>query len=57
MYEKIAWSNFLNTGDLESYLEYKRLLEVKSNLEVNSLGENLYEINKDEGDSNKGSSI
>ncbi|MEG0872780.1 MAG: hypothetical protein RSE00_02210 [Clostridia bacterium] len=26
MYEKIAWNIFLNTGDIESFLEYKRLI-------------------------------
>ncbi len=55
MYEKIAWNNFIKTGNIESFLEYKRL----SNMQIinNSINENigalLNEINKDKGDSNK----
>lgn len=55
MYEKIAWNNFIKTGNIESFLEYKRL----SNMQIinNNINENigalLNEINKDKGDSNK----
>ena len=28
MYEKIAWNNFIKTGDVQSFLEYRRLVEM-----------------------------
>lgn len=42
MYEKLAWNNFLKTGDLESFLEYKRIAEMNNNIEQYK----DYEINK-----------
>lgn len=62
MYEKLAWNNFLKTGNVESFLEYKRLVEVNNNLSINQMqntneiikqnvGELLNEINKSKGDS------
>lgn len=30
MYEKIAWDNFYKTGNVESFLEYKRLNRLAS---------------------------
>lgn len=62
MYEKLAWNNFLKTGNVESFLEYKRLVEVNNNLSLNQMkntneiikqnvGELLNEINKSKGDS------
>lgn len=61
MYEKLAWNNFEKTGDIESFLEYRRLME--TNLNVNNIedvnnkirqniGELLNEIDKGKGDSN-----
>lgn len=32
MYEKIAWDNFMKTGSIESFLEYKRIQDIKSKL-------------------------
>ena len=62
MYEKLAWNNFLKTGNVESFLEYKRLVEVNNNLSLNQMkntneiikqnvGELLNEIDKSKGDS------
>ena len=62
MYEKLAWNNFLKTGNVESFLEYKRLVEVNNNLSINQIqntneiikqnvGELLNEIDKSKGDS------
>lgn len=62
MYEKLAWNNFLKTGNVESFLEYKRLVEVNNNLSINQMqntneiikqnvGELLNEIDKSKGDS------
>lgn len=63
MYEKLAWNNFLKTGNVESFLEYKRLLETNNNLSNNiynmqnidekikqNVGELLNEIDKSKGD-------
>ena len=33
MYENIAWNNFLKTGSIESFLEYKRIIDVKNGLD------------------------
>lgn len=62
MYEKLAWNNFYKTGSIESYLEYRRLLEVNDNLSENNMqninsnirqnvGELLNEIDKGKGNS------
>lgn len=62
MYEKLAWNNFLKTGNVESFLEYKRLVEANNNLSINQMqntneiikqnvGELLNEIDKSKGDS------
>lgn len=32
MYEKIAWNNFLKTGNIESFLEYRRILDLKNKI-------------------------
>lgn len=32
MYEKIAWNSFLKTGSIESFLEYKRIINLKNKL-------------------------
>lgn len=62
MYEKIAWNNFLKTGNVESFLEYRRLLETNNNIASNinnmqhlderirqNVGELLNEIDKSKG--------
>lgn len=33
MYEKIAWNNFVRTGNIESFLEYKRIVDLKSKID------------------------
>ncbi len=59
MYEKIAWENFCKTGDIESFLEYKKIL--KLNNEMQNLdgekGDVISELDKSKGDSNKGNNI
>lgn len=32
MYEKLAWDNFIKTGSVESFLEYRKILEINNNL-------------------------
>lgn len=60
MYENVAWYNFEKTGSLESFLEYRRLIELKDyllNRRRYKLEGALNEFGKIEGDSDKGSSI
>jgi hypothetical protein len=30
--ENIAWNNFCKTGSIESFLEYKKIIELKNNM-------------------------
>ncbi len=46
MYESFAWNHFINTGDIETYLEYKELIKLKEKGEVTN------ETYKSEGNSN-----
>ena len=36
MYEDLAWKSFIKTGNLESFLEYKKIKEIKENLNENA---------------------
>lgn len=62
-FKNLAWNNFYKTGDIQSFLEYRKLdndliqesnntQQIMQNLEVM-----INEINKSQGDSNKGSTI
>ncbi len=44
MYEKIAWENFLQTGDIETFLEYKKLIQLVNSLDTESIKRNIDEI-------------
>jgi hypothetical protein len=59
MYEKIAWQTFCKTGSLESFLEYKKIVELSSDSEnlTQMKGEFLSEFGKIEGNSNKGDTV
>lgn len=67
MYKEIAWNNFLKTGNIESFLEYKSFEERNGQIATSinnmqnldgslnmkqNVGELLNEINKSKGDSN-----
>lgn len=54
MYEKIAWDNFYKTGDVESFLEYKKIKEINCE---NMKGEEISESRKGDWDSYKGDSV
>lgn len=65
MYENIAWNNFCKTGDLESFLEYKKIVEIYKNInESENESVDSYKFNVLEGkgdvfselDKSKGSS-
>lgn len=53
MYKNIAWNNFCKTGNIESFVEYRKLEEITKNIRLEDLGETLNEVNKGEGNSNK----
>lgn len=64
MYEKIAWNNFCKTGNIESFLEYKKLMGLNANDEIldkieniENIGDILSGFDKSEGDNNKGNSL
>ena len=54
MYEEIAWNNFCKTGNLESFLEYKKIKELNSrSIEmIKDEGIIIDELNKSKRDSN-----
>ena len=35
MYEEIAWKNFLKTGSVESFMEYKKLSSLNNDINNN----------------------
>ncbi|MDD3303605.1 MAG: hypothetical protein PHP54_01660 [Clostridia bacterium] len=58
MYEKIAWENFLKTGDIESYLEYRKFMSLNGDLNVEkNEGDFLNEFNESKGNSDKRNSL
>lgn len=54
-FKDIAWNNFYKTGDIESFLEYKKINETQQIMQ--NLGVMIDEINQGQGDSNKRSTI
>ena len=54
MYEELAWNNFCKTGNLESFLEYKKIMELnlKNKESIEDKGNYLNELNKGKRDSN-----
>lgn len=62
-FKNLAWNNFCKTGDIQSFLEYRKLNEFNGieNNNTQQLMQNLEvminEIDKGEGNSNKGSTI
>lgn len=62
-FKNLAWNNFCKTGDIQSFLEYRKLNEFNGieNNNTQQLMQNLEvminEIDKGEGNSNKGSAI
>lgn len=47
MIKELAWKIFKNTGDINTYLEYKQITDMEENIKVGN-----YENNKNKGDSN-----
>lgn len=62
--KKIAWNNFCKTGNIESFMEYRKLMGLSSNDEIldeieniENIGDILSGFNKGQGDSNKGNNL
>lgn len=56
MYKNFAWNQFIKTGNLETYMEYKKI-EALGNMIDEKKGEIIDETYQGERDSNKRSSI
>ena len=49
MVKKLAWDTFKKTGNIDTFLELKKLTDIEKNIKVDP-----YEINKSEGNNNSG---
>lgn len=57
MYEDFAWRQFLITGNVETFMEYKKLMALNDNEIYDKKGGIIDEAYQSEGDNNKRSSI
>ncbi len=46
MIKKIAWETFKNTGDINTYLEFKQIEEIEKGIEVETETQNINLNNK-----------
>lgn len=53
MLENIAWQHFMRTGDIEAFIEYKKIEKINNE----NRNVNINETYQGEGNSNKGSNI
>lgn len=56
MYKNFAWNQFMKTGNLETYMEYKRIEELDNMIEEKK-GEVIDETCQSERNRDKGSNI
>lgn len=66
-FENIAWNNFCKTGDIQSFLEYRKIGNIYNNMNIVNQNKNeqimqnlevmINEVNKSQGDSDKGSTL
>ena len=60
MIKKIAWDTFKNTGDINTYLEFKQIEEIEKGIEVETetqninLNNKIYQENIDQENREKG---
>ena len=60
MIKKIAWEAFKNTGDINTYLEFKQIEEIEKGIEVETetqninLNNKIYQENIDQENREKG---
>lgn len=57
MYENFAWEQFLITGNVETFMEYKRLMALSKDEIYDKKGGILNETYQGERDCNKGSTL
>lgn len=57
MYENFAWEQFLITGNIETFIEYKKLMALNSNDVYEKKGDIVNEACQSKGDSNTRSSV
>jgi len=49
MIKKIAWNTFKNTGDINTFLEFKQVEDIENNIKVEN-----YENSQNKGNNNSG---
>ena len=49
MIKELAWNTFKNTGNIDTFLEYKQITNMEQNIKVEN-----YETIKSEGNNNSG---
>lgn len=52
MIKQIAWNTFKNTGNIDTFLEFKQVQDIENSLKVKS-----YENSQNKGNNNSGKSI
>lgn len=50
MIKKIAWEAFKNTGDINTYLEFKQIEEIEKGITTETETQSFNTINKEYGD-------
>lgn len=50
MIKKIAWETFKNTGDINTYLEFKQIEEIEKGIATETETQSFNTINKEYGD-------
>ena len=50
MIKKIAWEAFKNTGDINTYLEFKQIEEIEKGITIEAETQSFNTINKKYGD-------
>jgi len=54
MIKNVAWNAFKNTGNIESFLEFKQIQEIENNILTNNiLQNNINKVEINEYDQNK----
>ena len=54
MIKNVAWNAFKNTGNIESFLEFKQIQEIENNILTNNiLQNNINKVEIDEYNQNK----
>lgn len=57
MYKDLAWNQFMKTGNIETYMEYKKIEALRDMIDDNKKGGITDETYQSERNSNKRSSL